>query len=307
MSGFAHFFAALAALTAGFFPGTLLHYIAPQIGADDPHVKVLFGGDMLFDRSIRATMEEKGGDYLFSCIDSVLQENNLVVANLEGPITNHRSVSLGSTVASPDNFTFTFPLSTAELLLAHNIKVVNLGNNHITNFGLSGVRSSISSLQDAGVGYFGDPIEQTVAYEEINGVPLAFINYNEFEYASTASTTMAQIRAARAADWIPVVYTHWGIEYATTAPAYSHELAHRFIDAGAEIVVGSHPHVVQDHELYAGKHIYYSLGNFIFDQYWMESVRSGLLVQVTFNSSGVAGIREIPIYLGQDRRTCTVL
>ena len=78
------------------------------------------------------------------------------------------------------------------------------------------------------------------------------------------------------------------------------------MDAGAGIVIGSHPHVVQEHEVYKGKHIYYSLGNFFFDQYRDESVRHGLLLRVVFNANGVGRLEEIPIDNQTDRRTCVL-
>ena len=93
---------------------------------------------------------------------------------------------------------------------------------------------------------------------------------------------------------------------ATNRGGQSRELAHSFVDAGAEIVIGSHPHVVEESEAYKGKHIYYSLGNFIFDQYFSEDVQHGLLLQVTFGQGGVLSVREIPIELKHDRRTCPV-
>ncbi len=265
---------------------------------------VIFGGDMMFDRTIREVSDKKGGDFLFSCIDTELQKADLVIANLEGPITAEASRSVGSHVGAPDNYVFTFPVSTASLLYAHNIRVVNLGNNHIYNFGTGGILSTIASLEGASVDYFGDPIHATVVHKNLGGIRLALINYNEFVNHGSSSTTVEQITAARTDGEIPVVYTHWGVEYATTSFSYSRELAHSFIDAGAEIVIGSHPHVVEESELYKGKYIYYSLGNFIFDQYWNEDVRTGLLLVVTFNGHGVAALREIPIHLERDRRTC---
>ena len=78
------------------------------------------------------------------------------------------------------------------------------------------------------------------------------------------------------------------------------------VDAGAEIVIGSHPHVVEESELYRDKYIYYSLGNFIFDQYWNDDVRRGLLLKVWFTENGVARVQEIPIQLERDGRTCVV-
>lgn len=295
------------------FSASPISYFSPPA----PHVRILFGGDMMFDRTIRTTMDEKGGDFIFSCIDPVLKDMDFVIANLEGPITEHRSKSAGSTPGGEFNYTFTFPTSTAALLKRHNVSLVNLGNNHITNFGVSGLSSTTELLKAAGVGYFGlpamsahaeqagDPPAYNVAAGSFGGVRLAFINYNEF--GGDATTTRKQIRDARAAGELPVVYTHWGVEYATTSSAYSRELAHSFIDAGAEIVIGSHPHVVEEREFYKGKYIYYSLGNFIFDQYWNDDVRHGLLIKVAFTSNGVEWVQEIPVELGRDRRTCPAL
>jgi len=313
MTVLGHLVALIFAAFAALLPVASVDYKAPLSSVHiQPHlpaqagVTVLFGGDVMFDRTIRTTVLEKGGDFIFSCIDSTLRGSDLVVANLEGPITPHVSVSATSTPGDEFNYTFTFPPSTAALLAAHNIRVVNIGNNHIYNFGTDGVRSTIAALTDAHVGYFGDPLSASVAAGSFNGVPLAFINYNEFVNHGEASTTLAQIHSARAAGEVPVVYTHWGIEYATTSPAYVHTLAHEFIDAGAEIVIGSHPHVVEEHELYSGKNVYYSLGNFIFDQYWNNNVAHGLLLQVTFTSAGVQSVKEIPVELEHDRRTCPV-
>ena len=280
-----------------------------------PSVTILFGGDMMFDRSVRTAIDKSGGDFLFFCIDTALVDNDLVVANLEGPITDNTSVSVGSAVGSVNNFVFTFPRSTAALLKKHHIEMVNLGNNHILNFGYSGVRTTQEALEAAGVAYFGDPIADTVTLKTVNGIPFAFIAYNEFgPYGgkAAATTTEQHIKEAKISGFVPVVFAHWGIEYEPFAAEYQRDLAHRFVDAGAVAVIGAHPHVVQDHEIYtstvlgAGKSapIYYSLGNFVFDQYFIEDVRHGIFVKLTFDESGVEFVEEIPITLNRDRTVC---
>lgn len=302
--------AALVPFLVGLMPMHGLSYRALPVLFSSPrpeptrYATVLFGGDMMFDRSVRAATDEHGGDFIFSCLDDVLAGNDLAVANLEGPITAASSRSIGSHIGSADNYTFTFPTSTAQLLAAHHIALVNLGNNHILNFGASGVRSTIAALDGAGVGYFGDPLAHTMAERNINGVRLAFITYNEFDPQSTASTTIAQIQDAQAQGAVPVVYTHWGTEYVAAPPSYVRALAHAFVDAGAAIVVGSHSHVAGESEYYRDVPIYYSLGNFIFDQYWDDTVRSGVLLQTSFDTRGVVAVREIPTRLERDRRTC---
>ena len=286
-------------------------HVLPQL-LPRPTATVVFGGDMLFDRTIRGTMEEKGQDYIFLCLDPVFSAADLVVANLEGPITELPSMSLGSVIGSPENFTFTFPTYTGELLARHNVQLVNLGNNHILNFGWDGARSTLEYLRAADVGYFGDPLEKRVAREDVNGVKLAFVNYNEFApggWKDSASTTIREVRAALDDGYVPVVYAHWGDEYSAEPPERVREFARAFVDAGATLVVGSHPHVVQPHEVYlpAGRqvaaHIYYSVGNLFFDQYWSDMVRNGLLLRASFTASSVS-VEEIPIELLRTRQTC---
>lgn len=272
-----------------------------------PTVEVLVAGDMMFDRSVRAAMRTHGGDFIFSCISDTLKQADLVVANLEGPITDNASMSEGSVPDTPANYTFTFAPEVAPLLFAHNIRLVNLGNNHILNFGVAGEDATKEYLRAAGVDYFGDTQKQTVAYVEKEGVRIAFINYNEFApggWRGSASTTLAQITEARAQGFLPVVYTHWGDEYKTIAPERLQILARQFVDVGAEMVIGSHPHVVEQSELYSGKYIYYSLGNFVFDQYFLPEVQRGLLLSVTFTPQGVLSVTEIKTVLSRDRRVC---
>lgn len=272
---------------------------------EEPRAVLLFGGDMMFDRSIRVAMRGRGDDHVFSCILDTLRAVDLVVANLEGPITTHSSISEGSAPGDDRNFTFTFPTSTATLLARHNIRLVNIGNNHIMNFGREGLLQTKEWLKAAGVAYFGDPDateSDRVARITVNGLPFSFVNWSDWTSDKT-DHTVAQVRAEADAGRITIVYTHWGNEYEPPTPAMR-QLAHSFIDAGAAVVIGSHPHVILEKETYGGKEIYYSLGNFVFDQYFNEDVRNGLALKMTFRDEGIVAIEEIPIYLERDRRTC---
>ena len=275
------------------------------VSHEKPWATILFAGDMMFDRSIRTVAKDKGDDFLFSCIDKTLQDADYVVANLEGPITTNSSQSVGSTVGGEGNYTFTFPTSTAALLKRHHISLVNLGNNHMLNFSREGLVQTKQWLDAAGVSYFGDPDSleaDKVARPTIGGIPFSFVNWSDWTSDNT-DHTVAQVRAEKEAGRVVVVYNHWGDEYAPP-PEREKQLAHSFVDAGAALVTGSHPHIVQEHETYKGVPIYYSLGNFIFDQYWNEDVRTGLLLKVAFDKDGIVTIKEIPVYLEQDRRIC---
>lgn len=304
-------FAGVLAMFIGFLPSTIsapVFAVNPELRP--PEIKkeeavIVFGGDLMFDRSIREKLNRNGEDHALSCVDDVLKSADIVVANLEGPITSNPSMSLGSIIGSPENFTFTFPTTTAIMLARHNIRLVNLGNNHSMNFGRSGLLETQEWLDKAGVAYFGDPDkmeEGRVERMTINDVLFSYVNWSDWTSDKT-DHTMAQIHKEVLAGRTVVAYTHWGEEYVPPTD-YMRRLAHAFVDAGASIVIGSHPHIVQEHEVYTDKDIYYSLGNFVFDQYWNEEVSTGLLLRVKFTKEGVKGIEELPITLHRDGRTC---
>lgn len=273
--------------------------------APAPHAVIVFGGDMMFDRTVRTYAEKFGDDYLFQCLDPLFSQADLVVANLEGPITSNPSRSQFSEPGDGNNYTFTFPTSTAALLYRHNVRLVSLGNNHMMNYSRDGLVQTEQYLDAAQVAHFGDPDKsesERVARLVIHGVPFSFVNWSDWTSDNT-DHTVAQVRAEKAAGRVVVVYSHWGDEY-VPPPERVQQLAHSFADAGASLVIGSHPHVVQEMELYHGVRIYYSLGNLIFDQYWEPAVMNGLLVRATFDAQGVLDTVDIPVVLQHNRQTC---
>lgn len=266
-------------------------------------VRLLFVGDIFFDRDIRRAMRERGDDFPLSCAKEKLLEYDVVVGNLEGPITPYESKSLGSASGSPENYIFTFPTTTADILARHNILLVNLGNNHIGNFGREGIEMTRRHLVEFGVHYFGSIGKDTTIYRSDFGEEqFSFVGFNEFGGVGAASTSELILHKAEEGR-IVFVYAHWGEEYAPPPPRVV-EAAHAFIDAGAESVFGSHPHVVLPKEAYKGKAIYYSLGNFLFDQYWSEEVSTGLAVEVAIiNGEGIA-FKEHKTVISREGRVC---
>lgn len=269
--------------------------------ADHEGVSILFGGDMMFDRYIRTVMRKRGTDYPLSPLKNTLAEADLVVANLEGPITDQSSVSETSVIGARDNYFFTFDTHVAEMLKRFHVNAVNIGNNHILNFKEEGVRQTKQALDWSQVEYFGSPLagDNRILVREIKGARIALVNYNQFVFQGKEKA-LADIESAKNQADVVVLYTHWGTEY-VPATAKVKELARVFIDAGADVIIGSHPHVVQEHEVYHGKTIYYSLGNLVFDQYEEESTQQGLLVKMTIDAETRAlNFKEIPVLL---RRT----
>jgi poly-gamma-glutamate synthesis protein (capsule biosynthesis protein) len=247
-------------------------------------VSVLFVGDLMFDRYVREIAEKRGNDFIFEKISSFLKESDFIVANIEGPITDNKSVSVGTVPGEKGHFSFTFDKSLAETLFKQNIKLVNLGNNHILNFGNGGLLQTENYLKENGIDYFGDPENKEKNYivKEINGIKIGFVSYSQF--GGNAEKTSNNIKELKNKADILVVYSHWGKEYEKNPSENIKNLAHSFIDAGADLIIGSHPHVIQNMEEYKGKKVYYSLGNFIFDQYFSAETMKGLAVRVKINS-----------------------
>jgi poly-gamma-glutamate synthesis protein (capsule biosynthesis protein) len=273
------------------FPGLIISPTGKQnLPADKvlekTYVKILFLGDLMFDRGIKYYADKNGGNgFIFEKIHAELLNNDLVVANLEGPITNEKSISAGTAPGVADNYFFTFDPSWAKTLFENNIKLVNLGNNHILNFGREGLASTKKYLSEAGVDYFGAPDYPKSISTEIKGVKITFINYNEFSALGDTEekATIEEIQKAKKYSDIIIIFSHWGAEYVGPDQAMRN-LARQFVDSGADLVVGSHSHIIGPTETYNEKRIYYSLGNFIFDQYFSEDTRKGLGVIVKIDT-----------------------
>lgn len=266
-------------------------------------IKLLFVGDMMFDRYIRKMALKYGEDSIISCIDPLLSKHDFVVGNLEGPITGKPSTSMDTKVGSPENYYFTFPTSTAALLFRHNIKLVSIGNNHINNQKSDGITQTKKFLSDAHVAYFGGLAGDASVYRTVEqGVPLSFVNYNQFGgekeemVAATIATEKSQGRTV-------IVYAHWGEEYQDVVLPIR-LTAKLFAESGADLIIGSHPHIVQSHEKIGRTLVYYSLGNFIFDQYFDSSVMEGLAVSVEISSGHVTNVREYNVKMKKDGSTC---
>jgi gamma-polyglutamate biosynthesis protein CapA len=260
---------------------------APEViekkAVSNEEIKILFLGDMMFDRYIRQVGEKRGYDFIFQGVDEILKDNDLVVGNLEGPITENKSVSVDSEFGSKNNYIFTFDPQVASVMKNHGIGLVNLGNNHILNFGEAGLEQTKNYLQQSGVKYFCDKNIHYTIYK-IQDTTIGFVCYNQFE-SDAENKTLDDIKTVKKQADFVILYTHWDKEYEMTPLQNTKELAHRFIDAGADAIIGSHPHVVQSKEIYKDISIYYSLGNFIFDQYFDPNSKQGLAVKVIINSS----------------------
>lgn len=243
-------------------------------------VRILAFGDLLLDRYIKRAIDNNGRDYPLADLGNFLAGHNLVLANLEGSFTDYTPKPL-----DPNNTSFTFDSALVPLLTDYGFNIVNLANNHVRDFGADGFSQSQAYLDGGGVAYFGDYYNESAPLiKEVNGLKIVFVAYNEFGDASV-DKTISKIKNARPGADRVVVYTHWGNEYQIQFTAQQQGKARQLIDAGADVVLGSHPHVIQPVEIYNGKPIFYSLGNFLFDQIFSEEVTHGLAVDIAFNEN----------------------
>lgn len=265
-------------------------------------IKILFLGDMMLDRTIRTKGEISGYDYLFSCMKDIFNNHDLVVVNSEGSITNGPSVSQYAEILSPPSFRFTFYPDAVRVAKESGIDIFGIANNHIYDFHDEGVYQTQDVLNSLGIKFFGSPVDEeyrTLTISPFSKKEIVFIPFNEF-YGSF-DETISDIRANK--DKMVIVFSHWGDEYVPASERVK-RWAHSFIDEGADLVIGHHPHVIQESEMYKDKKIYYSLGNFIFDQYWEEAVRTGLAVSISIESSGEMEFEEYLLDIKKDGQTC---
>lgn len=265
-------------------------------------------GDIMLSRYVNAQMEKYGDDYPFLKTRDYLLSSDIVFGNLETSIT-----------------TGTIPLSTMlfrarpgveKELKNSNFTVLSLANNHVPNYGSLAVMDTIDYLNVANIKPVGAGSNEINAYfpvfVERQGIIFAFFAYNDNDvvpesYKATANnpgTAFMDIEkmkqsvaiADKIADHV-IVSMHSGNEYEEIASSRQREFAHAAIEAGADLVIGHHAHVVQQAEVYKGKYIFYSLGNFIFDQEWSKDTKQGLITKFFFNKKELRNIELRPIII----------
>jgi poly-gamma-glutamate synthesis protein (capsule biosynthesis protein) len=246
---------------------------------------LLFTGDVMLGRYVEKAINEKGIEYLFGeRVDELLALHTAIV-NLEGPIPKRH-------VKTPINgFQFSFPTSTVDILNKHSIEAVSLANNHSLDWGTSGYIHTKKVLDDVGISNFGAYSETVPEYFETKLGTTTVIVYGINMISSTWNMARAievtkQLRQEHGSAHL-IAFIHWGEEYHHNQSVVQRELAHKLIDSGVDTIIGSHPHVVQGIEEYKGKYVFYSLGNFIFDQYFSKETQEGYMLSIDMKGSSI--------------------
>ncbi len=248
----------------------------------------VFGGDIMLDRYVHHTFKDtaSGSATAFSKLDPTLfTSKDIRIANLEGPISAN---PIDDNIAA-NNLVFNFPPDTPAALQALGVNAVSLANNHSSNKGLAGLTNTRTVLTAASI----VPIGQQYGFDEdsiwrapYGTLPVSIITINTLDEYDTTALTSA-ITAEKSAGRTVIVFPHWGNEYQTHHSANQEALATEWIAAGAALIIGSHPHVVQDSQSINGVPVLYSMGNFVFDQFFSEETQQGIIVNGTITETAI--------------------
>lgn len=265
---------------------------ARPIPTPTPSTKITFAGDMMLDRLVYGRYKNQGFEKIFENFPSdFFKTSDLVVVNLEGPISSEEIYD----DVTADNLIFNFPKETPNLLKFLGITHVSLANNHTLNDSLSGFERTKNILSDSGISSFGHPwrLDDTSSIQVNASIPVSLIGLNllsQIDMDDTSSLIQKEKNEGRFVS----IFVHWGSEYQTKHSAHQEALAHQLVEFGADAVIGSHPHVVQDSEIYKNKLIVYSLGNLVFDQLFSIETQTGCVVSLEIEKKSIKA-KFIPI------------
>ncbi len=237
-------------------------------------------GDLGLGRHITSTARNKNNfAWSFAGTSDWLSQNDFNLANLESPIINDCPTGYTGT--------FTFCGDTRFLPYLSNF-IFNLNNNHILNYGQNGLTQTRQSLPR---GFYDNFYTETV-----NDISFGFLGYDFVTYPGLdQAKIISQIKQHDSEVDYLIISIHWGNEYLPQPEKWRINLAHQMVDAGADIIHGHHPHVWQEPEIYQDKPIFYSFGNFIFDQSWSYATSHSQIARLTLTKDEIKAIDYFPI------------
>ena len=275
---------------------TTHHPISPS-GAGRASLTILFTGDVLLDRGVRRVAERKGISYLFEEVSPIFREADAVVVNLECPLTD---------TISPVNKKYIFRADArwAKDLKAVGITHAAMANNHTNDQGRHGLQATAQHLTEAGIpplGYGKNFKEQmSPVLIEKDGISVALFNATTLtienwcridDKPGIAQPTEEELLDGigdfqhRHPDTHIVVVLHWGVEFQPYPSIRQRALAHKLSEAGVAAVIGHHPHILQPIDTIGKMPVYYSIGNFVFDQN-IPKAKESMIARLTFHSNG---------------------
>ncbi|MFH1188703.1 MAG: CapA family protein [bacterium] len=297
----------LGSYQKGYFSHTYVaqqNGIAQMLPEGEKEITLLFVGDIMLSRGVAYQTEKNGGDgrYPFLRIADVVRGADIAFGNLEGPLsdvgTDERNL-----------YSFRADPKMMEGLVYAGFDVLSLANNHIGDWGHDALSDTVLRLKAANI----LPIGAGENYREANKVVVKKIGNTRFGFLAYTNLLPERFVATEdrvgVSEWgiekikkditlakqksdIVIVSFHWGEEYSKEPVMYQKEFARACIDAGADIIVGHHPHVVQPVERYKDGVIMYSLGNFVFDQNFSKETMRGLMVTVHVKEKKISDVQQ---------------
>lgn len=255
---------------------------------------ILATGDVILARSVNSQMVRKNNFlYSFEKTADFLKNADVVFINLESPL-------IPDCQPTDEGMVFCGNEKAVEGLVYSGVKIANIANNHMADYGLDGINNTINLLEQKKIAVTGNG---KPAILDIRGKKFGFLGYNDISERydlfpkPEINNLQNDIKNFKAkVDYIVVAF-HWGIEYTSSPSARQQELAHAAIEAGADLIIGNHPHWVGAVEQYQGKLITYSHGNFIFDQMWSRETREGVIAKYVFGDNGLKNVNFYPVVI----------
>lgn len=233
-----------------------------------------FAGDVMLGRDVGYFFQNDFSKLFDQFGNRTFWGTDLSWLNLEGPI-NENEVQQNR---DPNNLVFNFSKSAIDALKFLKINSVGLANNHTLNQGQNGFTTTQKILQNAGIDYFGfsnKNDEGSIKRIDKDNLKISLIATNVLSGTDNVDNLIKQEKGAGR---FVIVLPHWGNEYQAMHSQNQEKLAKDWIQNGADLIIGSHPHVIQDAQIIDNKLVFYSLGNFVFDQLFSEETQRGLIL-----------------------------
>lgn len=238
-------------------------------------------GDVMMARNVEQLMKRNGPDYPFAGVElSDFASNPAIIGNFES------SMALEHTQTPVNQLKFSTNQEHIEALKEAGFTHLSLANNHSFDYGVSGYNNAVTLLEKLDIETFGQEYavnNSSISYIETSNGTFALIGINASDGRLSSEQIEEVMQTAKAKSSFQIVYIHWGIEYATAHHVSQETLAEKLIALGADLIVGHHPHVVQDIAVIDGVPVFYSLGNYIFDQYFSADVQEGMVLSVSLS------------------------
>jgi poly-gamma-glutamate synthesis protein (capsule biosynthesis protein) len=266
-------------------------------------------GDMIFDRQVKALVVSSGGSAPLAAVASHLSQADVTIGNLESPL------STGGVMNATKDVTFRGDPRGVEGLVASGFDFLSIANNHVLDYGPDALADTVATLDARGIAHAGAGANRAAAWKpaviERDGTSIAYLAFSHIlppGFVATDSkaglaagrnnmdAVTTAIRSAKGKYDYVIVSFHWGVEYQDDANGEQVRDARAAVDAGADMVLAHHPHVIQAVEYYKNRLIAYSLGDFVFDHY-SRKTGEAFVLDAALGPDGVTDVKVTPVYL----------